>query len=73
MLHVIQIILSEDDCGITEKKLLSLLQGVLSLRGHFLILVDINFNSLLDSLVVLQFLDVILGHLGITHHGCVVT
>jgi hypothetical protein len=73
VLHVIQIILSEDDCGITEKKLLGFLQGMLCLRGHFLILVDININSLLDSLVVLQFLDVILGHLGITHHGCVVT
>ena len=73
MLHVIQIILSEDDSGITEKKLLCFLQGMLCLSGHFLILVDININSLLDSLVVLQFLDVILGHLGITHHGCVVT
>ena len=73
MLHVIQIILSEDYSGITEKKLLSFLQGMLCLHRHFLILVDIKINSLLDSLVVLQFLDVILSHLGITHHGCIVT
>ena len=73
MLHVIQIILSEDDSGITEKKLLGFLQGMLCLHGYFLILVDIKINSFLDSLIVLQFLDVILGHLGITHHGCVVT
>ena len=46
---------------------------MLSLHGDFLILVDIKFNSLLDSLVVLQFLNVILGNLGVTHHGCIVT
>lgn len=73
MLHVIQIILSEDDSGITEKKLLGFLKGMLCVSGHFLILVDIKINSFLDSLIVLQFLDVILSHLGITHHGCVVT
>ena len=70
---MVQIILSEDDRGITEKKLLGLLQGVLCLPGHFLILVDINFDSPLDPLVVLEFLDVILCYLGVTHHGYIVT
>ena len=70
---MVQIILSEDDRGITEKKLLGLLQSVLCLPGHFLILVDINLDSPLDPLVVLEFLDVILGHLGVTHHGYIVT
>ena len=70
---MVQIILSKDDRGIAEKKLLGFLQGVLCLPGHFLILVDINFDSPLDSLVILEFLDVILGHLGVTHHGYIVT
>lgn len=70
---MIQIILSEDNRGITEKKLLGFLQGMLCLPGHFLILVDINFDSLLDSLVILEFLDVILRHLGVTHHGYIMT
>ncbi len=68
-----QIILSEDESSITQKKLLGFLQGMLCLRGHFLILIDIKVNSFLDSLVVLEFLDIILGHLGITHHGYIVT